>query len=81
MEGKKRRVLLACCKQYLSLEDVISAPKCIKCPPSFAVDLTLGGEVMHNSGQMPSIHIPHPDPSSLARLLGHKLTKEMPEVL
>lgn len=43
--------------------------------PSFAVDFNA------QLGQMSSIQIPHPDPNSLARLLGHKPAKKVPEIL
>lgn len=73
---RERRVLEACCKQYLSLEDVISAPKCIKFPSAI---FYIGFNAQLR--QMSSIQIPHPDPNSLARLLGHKPTKKVPEIL
>lgn len=43
--------------------------------PSFAMDFNA------QLGQMSSIQIPHPDPNSLARLLGHKPAKKLPEIL
>lgn len=43
--------------------------------PSFAVDFNA------QLGQMSSIQILHPDPNSLARMLGHKPAKKVPEIL